>query len=922
MNLQLYRNGNPTVQVPIDESTIYVHEVMGVWEIQAEFIAAFPLDIKVDDYIVYKGERYEINVEFQCEKRSNFEYLYRINFEHVIYRLKDKMLMHLGAVEFSYFGTAVEYMLLIIDNMNQDDSGWTVGTVETTGARGISFFGDERGYTCKGALMKVAEEFGLEFWATGKTIHLTLQAGNDTNLDFEYGQSRGLYSIVRGMLEAPRYNRIYGFGSMKNIPFTYRDGAKRLVFENRKIESVLQPGERRRETSVIFEDIFPNRTAPLSAVSEDWRSLTDSTLDFDINAQLVEGETAKIVFQTGELAGKEYEITSYDAATKTMRINPLVEEDGYTTPNATFAPAVGDEYTLIGISMPQVYVDEAEEMLLTETNKVFNRITRPPYEIVIDPKYMRDNAITLKAGDRVRLKDVGLGIDDMIRVYSVSFPLVDPYNVTAVISDTVVYRTEVRQEVEKNQIKDRVLVVDRTKAELARQNMLRMRSLQGLIFDPDGYFDPENIKPGSIETGMLSVGVKSQNYALSGVEIEANHLGNPNALRVSGGQLIHFEIELEGLGYVWEMAANIIEELNPVVPYYLYARCSKSALAGTWVVSTEPLLTESEAGFYHFWVGIVYAESDGVRFFQFTKGMTFIVGDTIKTGRIQSVDGLSFLDLSQGTFKVGDSEQSIDWGVTAAGQLTLNGVLVTKMIFAEDAEIINLIVKALKTNLTGKRVEITEDNNTIRFFNGDGVQVLEINDTLGFDINSNQMAGMAVDNPDNARSSFVAASGIISNASLMPFISITAGLYTNASIVGVLTERNIDPNGLSAGVVGLDATSSGNSDSFGGYFNTLKVDGLYLRARAITASTYNAVRSDVFISCYNTINATVNLPVSPKDGKLMYIRRNNNETVTIAAASPIIINNGAPVSSIDIPSRGDMALMIWDGSYWTYNVMQ
>src|SRR5690606_25709700 len=107
------------------------------------------------------------------EKRSNFEYFYIIDFESAVYWLKDKTFRHLEAVEFSYHGTAAAFIALIVSNMNEIDTGWEVGTVDATESKTIQFIGEERGFTCKGALMKVAEEFGLEFWLTNKTIHLT-----------------------------------------------------------------------------------------------------------------------------------------------------------------------------------------------------------------------------------------------------------------------------------------------------------------------------------------------------------------------------------------------------------------------------------------------------------------------------------------------------------------------------------------------------------------------------------------------------------------------------------------------------------------------------------------------------------------------------------------------------------------------------
>ncbi|WP_114752286.1 phage tail protein [Pleomorphovibrio marinus] len=923
--LQLYRSGNPTIQVKIDDSTTYIHEVMGTWEIQAEFIAPFPLDIKVDDYIIYRQERYNINVEYEMQKVSNFEYRYSILFEHVSYWLKDKILMHQGAVEFSYFGTAAAFVGLIVENMNLDDTGWSIGNVVGTEPMLIEFYGDEGGFTCKGALMRVAEEFGMEFWFTGKQINLTTEAGVQTNLDFEYGQTRGLYSLTRGAQEQPLYNRLWAFGGRKNINFDYRNGAKRLVFEERMLEMPLQPGERRRENSVIFEDIYPTRTGTVSAVSENWLNITDGGIDFDLNGQRVEGETAKIVFKSGNLSGREYDIGSYNHSTKTITLVPFTEEDGYTTPNSTFNPSTGDQYTLVGISMPQSYIDDAEARLRSAAQGVFNQVTRPPYEVEVDEKYMRDNGIVLNAGDRVRLRDQGLNIDDNIRVFSVSWPLVNPYDLTAVISDAVVYRTEVRQEIEIEKSKERVTRVDRTKAELARQNTQRMRQLQGLIFDPDGYFDPENIKPGSIETLMLSVGAKSQNFALNGVEIAPNAGGDPNSLFVSGGFLIHYELEIEGLGYIWEMSPFEFDQLDPLKPYFLSARVSQNALTGTWHLSEDPVMTESEAGFWHFNVGILYAVKDGYRGFDFTNGMTFIVGDTIRTGTIQSIDGLVWLNLTDGSFKFGSEGNSIDWNVTEEGQLTIDGALVSKMIFAENAEIVNLLVSSLRTANTGKRVEITEQNNSIRFYNEDGVMVVEINDTLGFDILGNQLAGIAVDNPENARSSFVAASGILSNASLMPFFSIASGLDTNASVVGILNERNSDTDGISAGVVGLDPTTTGASRSFGGYFNSalierLKINSIELGIAAVTEN--HTMTAETYVSCYNTSGIQVNLPANPRLGRKCYVRRTNSSAVTVGGNGEEITDDAQTFSTISIPSAGDMGVFVWDGTYWCYNVMQ
>ncbi|WP_286842675.1 MULTISPECIES: phage tail protein [Sphingobacterium] len=640
--LQLYRQGAATVVVPIDENTVYFDECMGRFDIQCQFFSPIVLDIKVDDYIIYNGVSYTINVPYQLTRSAVIQY--NITFEHPSYWLKDITFKHLGAIEFSFPGTPQTFVQLIVDCMNVDDSGWMVGTCEVMEEKNIEFYADSQGYSCKGALQKIAEELGLEFWFSGdgKTINLTKQAGQKTNISFAYGRTKGLYSVERGILDTPLYNRIYGFGGTKNIPADYRNKSKRLKFEGGMIERPLATGERRRETSVVLDDIFPERTGSLTAVSTDWLSLTDSSLDFDLNPNFIKGETAKVVFKTGELGGKEFEISSYNNTSKTIRIKTNTEQDGYVTPNETFTPQAGDKYTLIGIKQPQSYITDAENRLFKEVEKSFKTLTRPPYRVEIDEKYMRENAFTLKSGDRVRLKDDKLGIDDMIRVTSVSFPLVNPNQCTVVISDKITYTQETQNVIDTGKVKEEVKTVNRQKAEEQRRQALRMRQLQGKIFDPEGnYFDPVNIKPLSIETLMLSVGAKSQNFYLDGVRIIPNVGNDPNAIQITAGKLIHREVQIEGLGYIWEIGGMTQAGLDPTKSYYLSAKCSRTQLTGQWVLSETPIPTESEAGFYHFNCGLLYNVLEGRRDYAFTNGMTYINGDTIRTGKI----GAEFIDV-------------------------------------------------------------------------------------------------------------------------------------------------------------------------------------------------------------------------------------------------------------------------------------
>jgi len=72
---------------------------------------------------------------------------------------------------------------------------------------------------------------------------------------------------------------------------------------------------------------------------------------------------------------------------------------------------------------------------------------------------------------------------------------------------------------------------------------------------------------------------------------------------------------------------------------------------------------------------MLFAVADGYRDFDFVYGMTYISGNTITTGKIQSIDGNNYLDLTNNKFRVGDANSFFDWNVTTGSKLTIKGAL-------------------------------------------------------------------------------------------------------------------------------------------------------------------------------------------------------------------------------------------------------
>ena len=371
--LTIYRSAAPTVTVDIDERTFFSQKLMTEHRVASEFYSSSVLDIQIGDYVTHNSENLYINRLPGVTKLNNSLYHYRIDFESVWYELKKKLFISTdGLAEYGYTGNATDFLTNIVANMNVNDSGWTVGTVDSTDEKTIVFSNE----SCSAALIKVAEAFGLEFSITTKSISLVASAGSDTEYTFEYGKDNGLYKLERQQVNDQNIiTRVYGFGSTVNIPYGYRDRAKRLIFESRYLEkNVSLYGV--IEGQYTNNDIYPNRTGTITAVNMVFDGniynnrdsyIEDEDLSFDINDYLIEGMEAMIVFKSGDLSGQEFVIWKYDNATKRIYFNAQSDEDGYTTPNPLNVAAVSDLYTLVNISLPQSYIDDAETALEAAT---------------------------------------------------------------------------------------------------------------------------------------------------------------------------------------------------------------------------------------------------------------------------------------------------------------------------------------------------------------------------------------------------------------------------------------------------------------------------------------------------------------------------------------------------------------------------
>ena len=124
-----------------------------------------------------------------------------------------------------------------------------------------------------------------------------------------------------------------------------------------------------------------------------------------------------------------------------------------------------------------------------------------------------------------------------------------------------------------------------------------------MVFDPEGDYYTDKIKPNSVDTLMLSVGAKSMQFGLVGTVFQPNFNGNKNLMRVKGGILTHYAIE--EMPRSWNLSDGDTTFLSDSQAYYIYAKVLKQGNTGTIVFTPQQIGVEEDAMNYHFWIGVV-----------------------------------------------------------------------------------------------------------------------------------------------------------------------------------------------------------------------------------------------------------------------------------------------------------------------------
>lgn len=664
------------------------------WALNAEdtiaitVVSPFPQSYGIGDVITVFGRDYRLNRLPKVSKTGMQEYQYDLEFEGIQYDLMrvtydvninttNNQLQDIQGD--SLTGDLKRFMEVLISNANRVFPGkWALGVCpETDGDNTLTFSESDN---CLSVLQTLCSEdkFGVEFEIERVNgvyvINIKKTIGQTLPFVLEYGKGKGLYSISRENVSSSNIvTRLKVYGSTENITSKYR--ADRLcMYGKDKASSYIEKADAVAKYG-IFEgrknfDIKPTFTGKVSSVVDgDVLSFIDTSFPFDINAKNASGETlylisgvsAKVHFNSGNLAGYEFEVHAYDHATHKFTLVKQTDDRGNVFPSETspaFQISKNDTYKVLDIAYSRDIEEAAEKKLAEEGNKYYDQNSQPKVQYSVNvTKAFIENKLALSdgitnvfaPGDYLPIKDDEIGVDKSIRIKSFTRNVLDPYDYSLTISDTQT-KGDITTRVISDLVDiDKVLTINNLKDPAqARANWRSSREVLNMVFDPEtgGYYK-DKITPESVDTMMLSVGAKSMQFGLINTVFEPNFQGNPNLFKWKGGVLTHYTIDPDK-ARSWVLADGTTA-LQQDVPYYIYAVCNRDNSAGTMSISTTQHKVEESPNVYFFLIGILGSiDADTkVRAISLTYGFTTINGRFIKTGRIESADGTTYFDLDQ-----------------------------------------------------------------------------------------------------------------------------------------------------------------------------------------------------------------------------------------------------------------------------------
>lgn len=698
------KTGEVLLDIPVDDDSYRYRAIAQAKKIELHYSLPGHVEVPTGSYIEFQGERYTLWYPENFEKKGTRIFDYTVTFggnEEILKKYKYKLLSDKPyKLKFVMTATPGMFMELLVDNLNLYDSGWTVGTVIEAPEKLLSFNHEK----CWAVLGRLAEEFDTEFEIVGKTINLRkVEYYKDAPLKLSYGKGNGFLPGVGRANQGDNLpvEILYVQGGERNIDYSAYGSQTLLLPKSQELEyqgrryktdkdgmyvtRADRPLSSYNEDSYDASDIYPSRVGTVSETDTEpgedtdgndvtFYNFYDSSVPANLNFEdcLIAGQTMTVIFQTGRLAGREFDVKYVHDGRKFEIVSS--EQDGMTLPNASLYPEVGDKYAVFNISLPAAYVcDNATktgaswDMFREAVRYLYEREERQFTFIgELDGIWAKKNWLAIGAklvpGGYVDFSDPQFQPDGiLIRITGVRDHINRPHSPELELSNTPVggFLSD-----ELGKLESEEVVNDKRYKEALQFTKRRYRDAieaqEMLEVAFDNYskgIDPIWVRTMSLLVGDESLQFRFVNSKTAPVTVMPDFRYDDNTGVFTAPALIlqHMTLGISDIKeshkpseyQYWDMGAYTSPYLGDYGKLYLYAKCGKSGGKGTFEMSGSPHKFE-EDGYYYFLTGLLGSQFDGARSFVTVYGFTEILPGRVTVDRIVSTDGNTYFILNKG----------------------------------------------------------------------------------------------------------------------------------------------------------------------------------------------------------------------------------------------------------------------------------
>ena len=470
--MEIKRGNTVVCDVYLKDNSYTVEEIMGEDTLTLNFLSRNVVNLQINDYIDFEGTKYKIrHNEKVTKKETSLGWEYTVQFYSSRYDLLDAEFFLHGTPErkknFDYYtGTARDWLILFVKNMNRTGSDWVAGSCIESRMITLSFKDKKVGTV----LDELIKELNTEYWISGQTINIGRREYSSNGLVLAQGEGMGFTELeVSAVDDTPPVTVFYPYGSDKNLGPDY--GADYLLLPDGRL-SIEKNVEKygRIEKSMQFDHIFPKGEFAVTEKIDDY-TLKAAGMDFNLTDCLLDGVEVVVTFQDGGLAGYDLAIVedSWDNDLKQFKLKQNDQENALKVPgDINFS--VGDKFILTGLKMPQSYRDNASLQLQEEA------------QAWLDGKCEKRIQLRGKCDEIVfRLQNIFIACVQMVGVYSEQLDIDREIRVTKIKryiekDGTPSYRYELTLSdfLESNGFKDLVDDVNKVPEEIERSFELKM----------------------------------------------------------------------------------------------------------------------------------------------------------------------------------------------------------------------------------------------------------------------------------------------------------------------------------------------------------------------------------------------------------------------------------------------------------------